>query len=314
MGLRSLGGLILAMLLLVACDSSTPGVTETSAQTKLTLTSTSAAPNVAVTNQPILITPTQTLTLPALPTTAPTANGITTTVATIVTAEANPLADPARKFNAAQSYSFEVSQTASLQAGASISELSAQGSGLFVAGNFSQTVVLKAGGASQPVEIFVQGDKGYQKLSNLAVWRKLNNQLYKFAATEPPSILQAAINAKTLTAQVQEKVGTVLANKYSYSVAGAQLVDGQGGIGPLPLGTVIGGDYLKRFCCLRFESRPNPGDSGGLTLPPMSYSNATTAYQQCCPAQSSALSSYLCLSRFQPIKFEYTRTPQFAVT
>ncbi len=247
MGLRSLAGLILAGLILVACDSTTPTITITPTQANPTLIPTSAASNVTATSQPTLANPTAILTLPTLPTTASTPNELTTTVATTITAGANPVADAAQKFNEAKSYSFEVSQTAKLQTGTSVSELSAQGSGLFVAGNFSQTLVLKAGGASQPLEIFVQGDKGYQKLSNLAVWRKLDNHLYKFAAIEPPSILQTAINAKTVTIQGQQQVGTVLANKYSYSVNGAQFVDGQGEIGPLPLGLLSAATILNGF-------------------------------------------------------------------
>ena len=236
MSWRCLLGLVVIGLLLVACDSTPPTVAETSTQPHPTLIVTSAAPLVTTINSPTLTKPASNLNPPALLTTATAPNEIITNIAPTIIGGANLLAEAAQKFNQAKSYSFEVSQTATLQAGASTSALSAQGSGLFATGNFSQTLIIKAGGTSQPVEIFIQGDKTYQKLSNLAVWRKLDDDLYKFAATEPSSVLQAAITAKTLTAQGQEKIGTVLSSKYSYIITGEQFVARPGGLGPLPLG------------------------------------------------------------------------------
>lgn len=150
-----------------------------------------------------------------------------------------------QNFAQVNAYSFIVSQTATLQTSRSSNQLRANGSGLYASGNYSQTVNIVAGGSSQTAEIFLQHEVGYQKLTNLAVWSKLDNSLYKYGAAEPPSVTILA--AKTILSQGHELVGSVQAAKYGYSIPGVQLISGNVGLGPWSLGLLSATTILNGF-------------------------------------------------------------------
>lgn len=146
------------------------------------------------------------------------------------------------------SYMFSINQTATLQSNGAISELSADGQGLYVTGALSQTVTLNVGGASQPIVTFVNpNNTAYQMATNLAVWQKLDNSNYGFATNESFTLAASA------TLQGAETINNVITQKYVYQIAGSQLLKSNG-VGPLLFGLLSASSILSGFSASDFAA------------------------------------------------------------
>ena len=201
--LKIFSGLMLLGLILAACGEVSPTPAASPNATNTTTAVTTLAAQSQGTGQPQGVAPTSAV--PGATATIQATTGVAdaTTAATLNQNEAQ-IRDKAlaalKKFSAdVKSYNFKMTQSAEIKSGGATSTIDASGTGSYAAPNLYQKISLNTGDQNQNIEYYLTSGAGYQKVDNLAVWRKLDPAL-PVSANPPANLPGDAAGFQTASA------------------------------------------------------------------------------------------------------------------